>query len=288
MASPPARVAAAVSNVYSKVVGNGVADLRPMPRVLIDQGPMRSVYRFAARGAAPSGPPILLVPPLAAPAQAFDLRRGCSLAEHLVASGRAVYLVDYGNVEGFRPHDEGLRLLEDFLIQRLNKPGGIEIRVGEPLPIEPQGVYSAEDVRSLEAEHRTMYTDGTTLVAYFLFLDGEYDVNANVLGIAYYNTSMAVFAEKIDDNTGGVFQASRADVEGTVAKHEFGHILGLVNNGSEMQRNHQDEENGPHCENENCLMYYAVRTVDFISQLFEELPELDDDCVDDLQANGGR
>lgn len=98
MASPPVRFAAAASNVFSKVLGNGVADLRPMPRALIDQGPMRAVYRFAPGPVPPSGPPVLLVPPLAAPAQCFDLRRGCSLAEHLVSQGRLTYLVDYGNV----------------------------------------------------------------------------------------------------------------------------------------------------------------------------------------------
>lgn len=98
MAPILARLAAATANVISKVAGDGVADLRPMPRSLIDQGPMRAVYRFAPADVAPGGPPILLVPPLAAPARCFDLRRGCSFAEHLVNQGRSVYLVDYGNV----------------------------------------------------------------------------------------------------------------------------------------------------------------------------------------------
>jgi polyhydroxyalkanoate synthase len=100
MASPPARLAAAASNVVGKVLHGGVADLRPMPRVLIDQGPNRSVYRMTtSKGTGiGSGPPVLLVPPLAAPAICFDLRRGCSLIEHLVDNGRNTYLVDYGNV----------------------------------------------------------------------------------------------------------------------------------------------------------------------------------------------
>lgn len=98
MASPPTRLAAAASNVVSKIIGEGVADLRPMPRALIDQGPMRAVYRFSPGDIPPSGPPILLVPPLAAPVRCFDLRRGCSLAEHLVEQGRLVYLLDYGTV----------------------------------------------------------------------------------------------------------------------------------------------------------------------------------------------
>ncbi|MDT8911608.1 alpha/beta fold hydrolase [Amycolatopsis sp. PS_44_ISF1] len=98
MAAPSARLAAAASNVVGKVLRGGVADLRPMPRVLIDQGPHRSVYRMTHGGSEVSGPPVLLVPPLAAPALCFDLRRGCSLIEHLVQDGRRTYLVDYGNV----------------------------------------------------------------------------------------------------------------------------------------------------------------------------------------------
>jgi polyhydroxyalkanoate synthase len=98
MSSPPEWVAAAASNVVERVVRGGLADLRPMPRTLIDKGPTRSVYRFLAHGRDLGGEPVLLVPPLAAPATCFDLRRGCSLAEHLVDAGRRLYLVDYGTV----------------------------------------------------------------------------------------------------------------------------------------------------------------------------------------------
>jgi poly[(R)-3-hydroxyalkanoate] polymerase subunit PhaC len=98
MSSPPEWVSAATSNVIAKVLQGGLADLRPMPRTLIDRGPMRSVYRFTAHGRDLAGEPVLLVPPLAAPATCFDLRRGCSLAEHLTDGGRRLYLVDYGTV----------------------------------------------------------------------------------------------------------------------------------------------------------------------------------------------
>jgi polyhydroxyalkanoate synthase len=98
MASAPQWLASAASNVVAKTVHGGLADLRPMPRTLIDRGPNRSVYRMAPRGKTLDGPPVLLVPPLAAPALCFDLRRGCSLAEHLVTGGRRTYLVDYGTV----------------------------------------------------------------------------------------------------------------------------------------------------------------------------------------------
>ena len=39
------------------------------------------------------------MPPLAAPAFCFDLRRGCSLAEHLLLAGQETYIVDYGEIE---------------------------------------------------------------------------------------------------------------------------------------------------------------------------------------------
>jgi polyhydroxyalkanoate synthase subunit PhaC len=91
-------VSAATANVLDKVLRGGVADLRPMPRTMIDKGPNRAVYRFNAPGRTLGGEPVLLVPPLAAPVLCFDLRRGCSLAEHLLDAGRRLYLVDYGTV----------------------------------------------------------------------------------------------------------------------------------------------------------------------------------------------
>ena len=45
--------------------------------------------------------------PLAAPSTCYDLRRGCSLVEHLVAEGRPTYLVEYGQVS-FKDRDLGM------------------------------------------------------------------------------------------------------------------------------------------------------------------------------------
>jgi polyhydroxyalkanoate synthase len=72
-----------------------------MPAALIDHGPQRNLYRYlAVEQATPrEAAPVLLVPPLAAPAICFDLRRGCSLAEHLLLAGRETFLVDYGAIE---------------------------------------------------------------------------------------------------------------------------------------------------------------------------------------------
>jgi len=95
----PTAFAEAAANVYDSVLGEGLADLRRMPSTVIDEGPQRTVRHYHASDAAPRPAPVLLVPPLAAPAICFDLRRGCSVAEHLVQGGRPTYLVDYGEIE---------------------------------------------------------------------------------------------------------------------------------------------------------------------------------------------
>ena len=95
----PDQVASAASNVAHKVLYGGLADLRPMPRTLIDDGPLREVYHYRPQKKTRStGDPVLLVTPLAAPALCFDLRRGCSLVEHFVQGGRPTYLVEYGEI----------------------------------------------------------------------------------------------------------------------------------------------------------------------------------------------
>ena len=95
----PDQVLAAVANVAHLLFYGGLADLRPMPRTLIDDGMLREVYHYRPAADAPErGDPVLLVTPLAAPAVCFDLRRDCSLVEHLVQGGRPTYLVEYGQI----------------------------------------------------------------------------------------------------------------------------------------------------------------------------------------------
>ena len=95
----PDQVASAASNVAHMALYGGLADLRPMPRTLIDDGPMREVYHYRPqKKTRETGDPILLVTPLAAPAICYDLRRDCSLVEHFVQKGRPTYLVEYGEI----------------------------------------------------------------------------------------------------------------------------------------------------------------------------------------------
>lgn len=104
----PEAIATAAGNLAHKVLYGGLADLRPMPRTLVADGELRELYRYRpAAGVPTSGDPVLLVMPLAAPSLCYDLRRGCSLVEHLVTGGRPTYLLEYGAV-AFRNRNLGL------------------------------------------------------------------------------------------------------------------------------------------------------------------------------------
>src|SRR4051812_6613832 len=95
----PDQIVAASANVAQKILYGGVADLRPMPRTLIDDGTLREVYHYRPTGRVrETGDPVLLVTPLAAPSMCYDLRRGCSFVEHLVSTGRPTFLVEYGEI----------------------------------------------------------------------------------------------------------------------------------------------------------------------------------------------
>jgi polyhydroxyalkanoate synthase subunit PhaC len=97
----PAEAVTAAANLFDATVRGGIADTRRMPSALIDEGPQRRVHRYlppARGGRRAAALPVLLIPPLAAPAICFDLRRGCSVAEHLIGRGRETYFVDYGRV----------------------------------------------------------------------------------------------------------------------------------------------------------------------------------------------
>lgn len=222
--------------------------------------------------------------------QAFNHRRNPGVsAEALLRDSNYTSLaleIDY--MPGHEPTQDALDSLKLFLEQRLNK-SSVTIRTPTEIPSGGQSAYSATDVRELEAQHRNNTTGAgsSTLEAYFIIVDGEY-TEANVLGIAYYNTSMAFFGPTIDSASSGVGAPSRQKIEGTVFRHEFGHNMGLVGVGTPVQASHQTSD-GQHCNQDGCLMEPAVETTDYFANLFDgDIPNLGRFCIDDLQANGGK
>jgi polyhydroxyalkanoate synthase len=95
----PEQLIDSAATAWDLYVGPGVADLTRTPSSIVHEAPQCTVHRFRARRRTRADlAPVLLVPPLAAPASCFDLRRGCSLVEHLTSLGYPTYVVDYGPI----------------------------------------------------------------------------------------------------------------------------------------------------------------------------------------------
>lgn len=218
------------------------------------------------------------------------LGAGASANDFLSGESYTELVVEIDYMTGHAPDSDALDQLATFLEARLNKTT-ITFRTPTEIAAGGQQTYTVSDIRSLEEANRDDFTEGGTLTAYMLFVDGTFE-QENVLGVAYYNTSTAYFGGAYEEASGGLGQPSRTLTEATSFRHEFGHLFGLVaidGSGTEMQTEHQDEAHGHHCDNDQCLMYYAIESTDlFGGVLGAEIPSLDQNCIDDLRANGGR
>src|SRR3712207_4745599 len=132
--SPVETLIDGAANVWDMTpLGGGIADKTPTPSAVIDSGPQRTVHRYRLPRKPSAHSPVLLVPPLAAPASCFDLRRGCSVAEHLISLGYPTYLVDYGPIS-FQDRQLGLEhWVEDVIpnaIETVSEDAGVcEVQV---------------------------------------------------------------------------------------------------------------------------------------------------------------
>ena len=134
---------------------------------------------------------------------------------------------------------------------------------------------------------------GDEIAIYIYFADGsneDDDDTRFVLGSAFRNTSMVIYGETIENFSRRSNAPAKEDIEAAVLNHEFAHLLGLVDLGTEPQSDHKDEDNEGHCNVSGCLMRSSIEfgsgIVDFIDD--GVIPQLDAACIEDLQANGGK
>jgi hypothetical protein len=191
----------------------------------------------------------------------------------------------------YKPTQAAVDSLKSFLERRIHKPNGITINLSM-IPAPGQSQYTLNDIKNIEDNNRTVYNKGDTLTVFYFFADGssaQDSQNSKVLGLSYYNTSIVIFEKTIQSYSGSLGQPSRTKLEATVMRHEFGHILGLVNIGTPMVTPHEDSSHPGHCDDQNCLMYYNVNTSDVVQNILNSgIPQLDQNCLNDLKNNGGK
>jgi hypothetical protein len=235
-------------------------------------------------------------------------------------------LIEIGYVSGFKPTDGAIAQFTDFLRQHTFKQD-IEVRYLE-LDSPDEEDLELQEIADLEKDNRTAYNDGRTLAIYIYFADApsEDDDMAEGLvtvGAVYRNTSMIIYKDTIIRLASQSSSISVEDIESATLNHEFGHLFGLVNLGTEMVNPHESQsenEEGEltgnnHCDVPGCLMRaelqlgsrtgkggVALRGLQSICNLSGttvlsmlksktakgNAVALSTECMLDLQANGGR
>ncbi|GGD70003.1 hypothetical protein GCM10011412_04480 [Maribacter cobaltidurans] len=233
--------------------------------------------------------------------------------------------IEIAYVTGFRPTVTAISDFTDFLKLHTYKEN-IEF-IYKELDSPNEENLTLQEIADLETENRTVYSSGSTLAVYIYFSDApsEDDVEDEglvTLGAVYRNTSMIIHEGTIRKLASQSLAVSNADVEAATLNHEFGHLFGLVNLGTEALSDHEDVDAENHCNVDGCLMRaelqftlsgkssldlkngsYAkgqnpacVLSGSTVMSLLQpsktartvEVPGLDAACVEDIQANGGR
>lgn len=141
--------------------------------------------------------------------------------------------------------------------------------------------WSSSTLQRAADQGATTAQGSGTAVLRLLFVHGTYEGNDGVLGVAVRGDVAAVFRERIDAATGLLGDPDA--VERSVATHEVGHLLGLVDLVLDTGR--ADPDHPGHSANPGSVMYWAVET-DLISSLLGAHPpqDFDGDDLADLRA----
>lgn len=222
-----------------------------------------------------------------ATASGNNLSVGKSANDLLSATKFNSLKIEIAYMPGFAPDPTAIANLTNFINTFANKPNGIQI-VSREIAASGKAKLTLAEIVEIEKNNRTVFNTGTTMGVFLLYADANYN-ESNVIGIAYRNTSMAIFGKTVVASSGGINQVPRSKLETVGLLHEMGHLFGLVNLGSPMQVNHEDPAKEKHCTNTACLMYFSTQANMMGGILISApIPDLDANCKNDLRANGGK
>jgi hypothetical protein len=198
------------------------------------------------------------------------------------------WMVD--GAKDYRPSSVVLSFLQQRLDERLSKPGGIVVQLGDAIPVS-KASYNSGDLRAVESAHRGNRTGGDTAAIYLLFANTYAAPSSgagSVVGVAYSGSAIAIFAQTIQDASS--FAVTTDAIERITVVHEAGHLLGLVNIGTPMVTPHEDPAHRGHSVNEHSVMYWAVEGADVVGMILGgTAPDnFDANDIADLRSIGGK
>ena len=153
----------------------------------------------------------------------------------------------------------------DHLVRVLRDASGKAVAVDgvDPLP-DGERAWTAREIVQAAASSAQVESGRSQVVLRLLFLQGTYEGDAGVLGVAVAGDVAAVFSDQVDASAGVL--VSPTVVEDAVAMHEVGHLLGLVD--LLLGTGRGDPAHPGHSRNRRSVMYWQVDS-GFITQLLD-------------------
>jgi hypothetical protein len=222
-----------------------------------------------------------------------DFLDGDSISPNdLVTNSKEKWVIEIDYVSGHKPTQSAIDLLKTRMNEVVKKDS-ITVIVDDIIPSQKANL-KISDFEALKSTYKDRSSDANTVVTYVLYLDGNSASDTDegsVLGLAYSHTTVVMFDEVINNAANLRFSATA--IEEAVLVHEFGHTIGLVNNGVNMVSNHEgvDDDGQPnrHSDNSASVMTPAVETTTNLANILGGLPTtFDSDDKADLCAFGGR
>lgn len=174
-------------------------------------------------------------------------------------------VIEIAYVTGFKPTESAITQFTDYLKEHTFKEE-IELVYTE-LSSPSEDELTLQEIADLETKNRTVFNTGSSLSIYIYFSDApaegdDLEDGLVTLGSVYRNTSMIIHEVTVRELATLSSSINEADVETTTLNHEFGHLFGLVDLGTDMVNDHQSEsenEDGQlvgdnHCNQIGCLM----------------------------------
>lgn len=197
------------------------------------------------------------------------------------------WMVDGG--KSYEPSALVLQALEQRLNERLSKPGGIVVQLGNAIA-STRTNYGPSELAAVERANRATQFSGDTASIWIVFATHSSDDSSSgrVIGVAYAGSSCAVFAASIEELSGLFVSAD--SVERVALVHEVGHLMGLVNGGTPMVTPHEDTAHPRHSSNPDSVMYWQAEGSGVIGLLQGggTHDNFDANDVADLRGIGGK
>jgi len=163
----------------------------------------------------------------------------------------------------------------------------------EEIPLKEQDTWTSKEVLDLALDVWDAHPSGYEAEFFVLFLKGYFKSedapDYRIIGVSIIGTPVIAIFKDIILSSSSIPQVARF-VEQATLVHEFGHVMGLVNNGVPPVSDHLDPEHPRHCTNNRCVMYWvnegASDMTEFVRLMIDSdsLVMFGEECLEDTRS----